>query len=157
MKTKQAKQTSKPLNSKPLNSKPLNSTQIKLLLGEMIRIHNERLVERNKVIERMKEKQVGRYRAVLTEMFHLGGFTESQIKALLSECWARHNKLGVKAIINEEPYEFHDVYREKGWNCESHPLHAILESTKLRLHMGTASDYETYLEEFTAEIEKLLK
>jgi len=142
-------------NTKPV--KPLNSTQIKLLLAEMIRIHNEKVVERNKVIERMKEKQITRYQTVLREMFQLGGFTESQIKALLSECGRCHNKLGVKAIINEEPYEFRDVYREKGWNCDSHPLHAILESTKLRLHMGTASDYETYLKEFTAEIEKLLK
>ena len=138
-------------------TKPLNATQIKLLLAEMIRIHNAKVVERNKVIERMKEKQITRYQTVLREMFQLGGFTESQIKELLSECGARHNKLGVKAIINEEPYEFHDVYREKGWNCDSHPLHAILERTKLRLHMSSAGDYETHLKEFTAEIEKLLK
>ena len=149
----------KQANTKPVMPvKPLNSTQIKLLLGEMIRIHNERVVERNKIIERMKEKQITRYQTVLREMFQLGGFSEAQIKELLSECRASdNNKLGVKAIINEEPYEFHDVYREKGWNCDSHPLHAILESTKLRLHMGTASDYETYLKEFTAQIDKLLK
>jgi len=138
-------------------TKPLNATQTKLLLAEMIRIHNAKVVERNKVIERMKEAQMKCYHAELRKRFELGGFTEAQIKALLSECRASHNKLGVKAIINEEPYEFHDVYREKGWNCDSHPLHAILESTKLRLHMGAASNYETYLKEFTAQIDKIIK
>ena len=138
-------------------TKPFNATQIKLLLGEMIRIHNAKVVERNKVIEQLKEKQIERYREVLTKMFQLGGFTEPQVKRLVSWCEHTDDKLGVKKILGDRPYEFHDTYREKGWNCESHPLHAILGRTKLQLHMGTASDYETYIEEFTAQIDKILK
>jgi hypothetical protein len=144
MKTKQA-------------TKPLNSTQIKLLLGEMVRIYNAKVNKCNNAIERMREDQTTRYRDALTVMFRHGGFTEPQVKRLLWHCDSDDTKLGVKEILGEKDYEFHREYNEKRWDCNSHPLHALLQKTKLRLHMSAVGDYEAYLKEFTAEAENLLK